>query len=139
MFAWADTSFLYALFAKNDQNHVKAQAIWGACIKHRVNSVVSNLIVSELGTLLAYRFDHAIALRNVRMVLDSAVITKIYVDSEVETASLAWWGKYRDQKFSMVDCVSFELMRRTGIRKALSFDLDFSIAGFERVIGPHMI
>jgi predicted nucleic acid-binding protein len=34
---------------------------------------------------------------------------------------------------SLVDRVSFELMRREGIERALAFDDDFTEAGFETV------
>jgi predicted nucleic acid-binding protein len=32
---------------------------------------------------------------------------------------------------SLVDCVSFEVMRRTGIRKAFAFDRHFQDYGYE--------
>jgi hypothetical protein len=138
-FVWIDTSFLYALFVQKDQNHAAAQPIWTTFLHKRITGVVSNLIVTELGTLLVYAFDHATALRQVRLVLDSALIKQVYIDARIESSALAWWKKYQDQKFSFTDCVSFEIMRRTGIRQALSYDCDFTIAGFELVRTPHAL
>jgi predicted nucleic acid-binding protein len=138
-FVWIDTSFLYALFVRSDQYHEKANLIWKTFLQKRITGVTSNLVVSELGTLLVYTFDHAIALRMVGLVLDSAIIKRIYVDSTVESAALAWWKKYADQSFSFPDCVSFELMKRTGIEQALSFDRDFEIAGFQLVRSQHVL
>jgi hypothetical protein len=138
-FVWIDTSFLYALFVADDQNHSVAQNIWKTCTKKHITGVTSNLIVSELGTLLVYRFDAGIAISRIGMVLDSQIITKIYIDASMESSALAWWKKFSDQSFSFPDCISFELMRRTGIRQALSFDCDFAIAGFEMVRSPHVL
>lgn len=138
-FVWIDTSFLYALFVQKDQNHAVSQLIWKTFLHKRITGVISCLIISELGTLLVYTFDHATALRQIRIVLDSTLIRRVYIDSEIESSALAWWKKYQDQKFSFTDCVSFELMRRTGIRQALSFDCDFTIAGFELVRTPHAL
>jgi predicted nucleic acid-binding protein len=138
-FVWIDTSFLYALFVSKDQHHAEAEAIWKTCIRKHIVSVTSNLLVSELGTLLAYHFDHATALKRVSMVLDSRIIKRVYVDESIESSALAWWKRFVDQSFSFPDCVSFELMRKTGIRQALSFDCDFAIAGFELVRTPHAL
>jgi predicted nucleic acid-binding protein len=138
-FVWIDTSFLYALFVAKDQNHQKALQLWKICLDKHITGVTSNLIVSELGTLLAYTFDHAIALNRTNIVLNSAIIKRIYIDSETESAALRWWKQFADQSFSLPDCVSFELMHRTGIEQALSFDCDFEIAGFQLVRSPYVL
>lgn len=37
---------------------------------------------------------------------------------------------WRDQDFSIVDCTSFAVMQRLGIRRAASLDTDFSVFRF---------
>ncbi|MFH1759717.1 MAG: hypothetical protein ABIA63_01325, partial [bacterium] len=86
--------------------------------------------ISELGTLLSYRFNHNIALKQVGLIHDSSILYKVYSDSLLERGALAWWKKYADQKFSYVDCVSFEFLKKLGIKDVLTFDKDFIIAGF---------
>ncbi len=132
-FIWIDTSFLYALFARADINHTNAESIWKQILSKGITGVISNLILAELGTLLAYRFGHSTAASRIGMVLDSTIIRRVYVDSDIESGALAWWRTFGDQSFSFPDCVSFEIMRRTGMRRALSYDKDFGIAGFEQV------
>ncbi len=73
------------------------------------------------------------------MVLDSAIVRRVYVDSEIETGALGWWKAFADQEFSFPDCVSFEIMRKTGIRQALSFDHHFDIAGYELMRTEHCL
>ena len=127
---WVDTSFLYALFVQCDKNHNKANRTWRHYVEQRLTFATSNLVISELGTLLAYRYGHKIALKQIVGIQDSSLLNKVYSDPNMDTGALDWWRKFSDQKFSFVDCVSFEFMRKLGIKKALAFDKDYIIAGF---------
>jgi len=127
---WIDTSFLYALFVQADKNHTLAQKIWETVIKRKITCITSNLVTSELGTIFAYRFGHEIALKRMKMIFDSSIIKRVSSSNDIESKALAWWEKYRDQKFSVTDCISFEYMKLFGIKKILTFDIDFTIAGF---------
>jgi predicted nucleic acid-binding protein len=49
----------------------------------------------------------------------------------VEAATSAWLTRFNDQRFSLVDAVSFELMQREKVTSAFAFDHHFEIAGFE--------
>jgi len=64
------------------------------------------------------------------MIFNSAIIKRIYSNSAIENRALAWWKKYSDQQFSFTDCVSFECMRMFGIKRILTFDMDFTIVGY---------
>jgi predicted nucleic acid-binding protein len=130
---WVDTSFLYALFVEADENHGGADMLWRESLARRREGATSILVVGELGTLLAYRFGHETAAKRVDMVLASSIVHTVYPDSPVANAAVTWWARFRDQKFSYPDCVSFEFMYRLGLRKALAFDIDYEIAGFETV------
>ncbi len=46
-------------------------------------------------------------------------------------AADAWLERFADQRFSLTDAVSFEVMRRERIQAAFAFDQDFVTAGFE--------
>ena len=56
------------------------------------------------------------------------------VDDELVTKAVERWLRpYRDHGFSLCDAVSFEVMQREGITRALSIDRHFVTAGFEIV------
>ena len=129
---WVDTSFLYALFVRADKNHLAANRVWKEKIAEKCDFLTSNLAVCELGTLLAYRFGPPVALRQVSLLYDSALLQMIYADEKCSLGALAWWRKYPEQKFSYTDCVSFQFMRILGLSEALSYDRDFTVAGFQR-------
>ncbi len=46
-------------------------------------------------------------------------------------ASSNWLTRFDDQPFSLVDAVSFEVMRREDVTSAFAFDHHFEVAGFE--------
>ena len=127
---WADTSFLYALFVSRDGNHRTAQDLWRQVQECRLTCVTSNLVYAELGSLLAHRFGHDRTFGSMSLLLDSALIRVVYADSRVHVSALGWWRQFGDQKFSLVDCISFEFMRRLGMSHVLSFDSDFTVAGY---------
>jgi predicted nucleic acid-binding protein len=54
------------------------------------------------------------------------------VDRDLRLAAVERWLRpYDDQAFSLTDAVSFEVMRRGRIRRALALDRHFATAGFE--------
>lgn len=42
-----------------------------------------------------------------------------------------WLVHYEDQPFTLVDAVSFEVLRREKLTRAVAFDHHFEVAGFE--------
>ena len=56
----------------------------------------------------------------------------VYPDDELLAAARTQWlRRFSDQGFSLCDAVSFEVMRRERITRALATDRHFAIAGFE--------
>ncbi len=54
------------------------------------------------------------------------------VSAELVTAAVsAWLERFRDQRFSLADAVSFEVMSQDGLEQAFAFDRHFRTAGFE--------
>ena len=54
-----------------------------------------------------------------------------WVDEALATAAVdRWIRRHRDRPLSLTDAVSFEVMRRDGLREAFAFDDDFERAGF---------
>jgi predicted nucleic acid-binding protein len=53
----------------------------------------------------------------------------LFMDASLVSSALARMEQFDDKRFSLTDCVSFELMDRLGIKRAFAFDLDFRDCG----------
>lgn len=58
----------------------------------------------------------------------------IHVSEDLITESWELFKKHKDKDWSLTDCISFEIMRRRGIKKAISADHHFVQAGFENLL-----
>ena len=93
--------------------------------------VTTNLVVAEMQVLLT-RFRGA---DEGRRFLDSlyrdASHRVVFVDRDLErSATENWLRRFRDQRLSLADAVSFEVMRTENIGEALALDAHFEVAGF---------
>jgi uncharacterized protein len=133
--ALIDTSALLALSHARDQHHERAVAIaWG----HRAAGGAfagTTLILAELYSHLLYLRGSPAARTALRRLLDDPIHDWIEVDAPlVAEATGRWLDRFGDQAFSLVDAVSFEVMRRRRIEAAFAFDRHFETAGF-RLLG----
>jgi predicted nucleic acid-binding protein len=59
------------------------------------------------------------------------ILRIIWVTEEIHTAAVSAHLVADRRSLSLVDCVSFEIMRRTGVQKAFAFDRHFLDYGFD--------
>ena len=131
-----DTSAWFAAVDRRDARHADAAATHRDLIARRVMLHTSNLVVAELHALVLRRHGIATATRLLDGVSAEQLYSVHYVDRDLETASVDRWIRpFRDQRFSLTDAVSFEIMRREGIRTAFALDRHFASAGFELLLG----
>lgn len=130
--ASVDTGALLALASSRDQYHDVAVGIADRFRARGGRWVGSTLVLAELHGHLLKRLGPAPA----RRVVEAVVADPIFVWRDASTdlvrgAIDQWLVRYADQRFSLTDAVTFELMRREKVRHAFAFDSDFRTAGFE--------
>jgi uncharacterized protein len=127
-----DTGALLALSHGRDQYHERAIRI---ARRHRSAGGTftgTTLILSEFFSHLLYLRGPAPAREALRRLLADPIHGWLEVDARrVGEASERWLHGFADQPFSLVDAVSFEVMRSAGIGVAFAFDQHFRVAGFE--------
>ena len=129
--ALADTSALMALFNPDDQNHALATAIARRFLSGN-RLVGTTLMLGELHGLLLRRSGIKLARRVAEVLLDDPAYEWVEVSTSlIRDAVTRWLQKFDDQRFSLTDAVSLEVMRREGIAAAFAFDRHFVTAGFE--------
>lgn len=128
----ADTSALLALASRDDQYHRKAAELGRRHLKGGGRFVSTGLVLAELQARVLYRRGPAEARRLVNVLLDDPVYEWVEVTLALLRASAHnWLDRFADQRFSLTDAVSFEVMRREKLRTAFAFDDHFLTAGFQ--------
>lgn len=126
-----DSSAIIAYFADDDRAHERALA-WlqraraegEQLLMHAYTaSETSALIQKRLGAKLLRAFHQDLV----------PLLEFVVVDRETHDAAVAALLAALPTKTSLVDYVSFQVMRDRGIRRAFAFDPDFVNAGFETV------
>jgi predicted nucleic acid-binding protein len=127
-----DTSALLALASSRDQYHTKAVAVERRFRESGGRWVGSTLVLAEL---------HGHLIRCVEPQAARRVLDALLADPAFEwrdcTADLTrrainrWIAGFADQRFSLTDAVTFELMREERISRAFAFDRDFTTAGYQ--------
>jgi len=123
------TSGLFAVLNAGDANHRAADAQWQAMVSARHTLACSNYVLLETFALVQNR----LGIAAVRQLADDLlpVLTIEWVTQEIHDAGVAALFASARRQLSLVDCVSFKVMRRRGIRHAFAFDLHFDEKGFE--------
>ena len=122
-----DTSAIYALADKADPNHADACKKFDLALKAGEMFLVHNYVLVESGTMLQARLGLQSALA---FLTDARAFDTEWVDSALHQEALKEFEKIGKKGISLVDCMSFLVMRRRGVRKILAFDTDFQDQGF---------
>lgn len=132
--ALIDTSALLALANRRDQYHERAKSAVKTLVEAGCRLAGTTLILAEFHAHLLHRTDP----RRARSVLAVLLRDPLYEWHDVplelvNDATGRWLERFQDQRLSLTDAVSFELMRRERIDSAFAYDEDFTTAGFETV------
>lgn len=130
MTVFIDTSALFALLDRDADEHREAAAVFDDLLDAEP-LVTHSYVVVESEALARGRLGVAAA----RDLLDRLLgpIEIQWVDASVHGAAVAALLAAGRRDLSLVDCVSFEVMRRLAISTAFAFDRDFERAGFRTI------
>jgi uncharacterized protein len=131
MRALIDTSALLALSRARDQYHEQAVRLAGRHVGSGGRFVGTTLVLSELHSHLLYLRGPTDARTALTHLLEDPVHDWLEVSAELAREAVAGWlDRFTDQSLTLVDAVSFEVMRRERLRDAFAFDRHFETAGF---------
>jgi uncharacterized protein len=129
-----DTSYLIGLEIVDDQSHEAAVKHWSSLMASGRHSLITHSYVfTETVTYLNNLRLHSKAVEVGKDLLSSRRIDLIHVNEELFYEAWDYFQKHKDKTFSLTDCVSFVLMKRLEITRALSFDKHFDQAGFTKL------
>jgi uncharacterized protein len=124
-----DTSALYAVLDRDDENHSAARETWGHLLRADEPLLVTNYVILETTALS----QHRLGMDAVRVLCgDILPALDVHWISEADHRQAANVLLATDRrKLSLVDCSSFHVMRSRMIRTAFAFDPHFREQGFD--------
>lgn len=131
MSIFVDTSAFLALLDADDAGHAAVKETWTNLVRREASLWCTSYVLVETCALVQRRLGTD-ALR----VFDEDVLSVVAIHSVVEKEhreGMAAALSANRRNLSLVDCVSFAVMRSTGTKRALALDEHFSAQGFEVV------
>ena len=131
MSVFVDTSAFYALLDADDDNHGRAASAWREMMASDEHLVTTNYVLVEMFALLQSR----LGLKAVREFQEGVVpvLHVEFITPETHRLGIAALLSASRRGLSLVDCVSFEVMREPGMKSAFTFDRHFQEYGFTAV------
>jgi predicted nucleic acid-binding protein len=118
-----DTSAIYAILDRNDANHEVAKTRWFTLLDSGDTLFTTNYVVVEICALAQSR----LGLDAVRSIQEELlpVMEVVWVDEKTHSLAVTALLAAQRRKLSLVDCVSFAVMRLRDSQAAFAFDQHF--------------
>ncbi len=129
---FADTLYWLAIFLPGDEWEEAARAT----DLQDASLLTTEEVLSEFLTAVSARGDHArrLACRLVREILNDPGIEVVVQSHESFLAGLALYERRPDKQYSLVDCISMNVMGQGKIQEILTHDRHFAQEGFVRLL-----
>ena len=125
---FVDTSAVYALLVASDNNHAPAAEAFRRLILDQSQLVASSDVLVESSALLGLRVGLP-AVATFRTEL-APVLEVIWIDAELHERGLDLLLARGNRALSLVDAVSFLVMRQQRIEDVFAYDQHFADEGF---------
>lgn len=126
---FVDTSAVFALLSSDDGSHESARSVFQQLQAREAVLVTTSFVLVEVYALLARRM----GLRAVRRFREefAPLLDVVWVDRHVLEGGLDLLVASDSRRLSLVDAVSFLVMRDQKLDQAFAFDRHFEVQGFE--------
>ncbi len=126
---FVDTSALFASLVQSDKYHTTALDFWKKLIAQDSQMQTSNYVVVESIALIQARN----GLASVKTLVDDflPILEIVWLDEKVHEVATQHILAANRRNLSLVDCSSFETMRRLGIKTVFTFDEHFRERGYD--------
>ena len=123
-----DTSAAYAAIDVADPNHREAAEGLQTALQQRIPVLTHNYVVLESAALIQRRLGLHAALTFLK---DTRLFKIHWITQEDHAEAVELLERRGKRNLSLVDCMSFVVMKQYGITTALAYDSDFQTEGFK--------
>lgn len=128
---FVDTSGWLAAINTRDSHYHDVVETYNDLVAKRTSFVTSNLVVAEMHILIVRDRGASAGCALLDAIYTDPLYRVVAADRDLESeATNRWLRRFTDQRFSLTDAVSFEIMRRERIGEALALDHHFEVAGY---------
>jgi predicted nucleic acid-binding protein len=128
MSIFIDTSGFIAVLDTDDACHTGAAKTWMDILTSEETLVTTNYVLVETCALVQNRLGMAATKLFQEDIVP--VLSVEWVDKSVHYAAMGLMLAAKRKKLSLVDCVSFEIMRLSGVTTVFTLDKHFKEQGF---------
>lgn len=128
MIIFIDTSAFLAILNKDDTNHPTAKNLWNDLLYSENIIISNNYVLVESFALIQRR----LGIEAVRVFQEDILplINIEWINAETHKSGVSAMLTASKRNLSLVDCVSFEIMRALGIKTVFAFDPHFAEQGY---------
>jgi predicted nucleic acid-binding protein len=133
---FADTSGWGNLIDSSQVHHKMAVALYRQARQQKRKVVTTNYIITELVALLTspLHISRTTIISFIQGLKTSLYLEVVHINISLDTAAWQLIANREDKEWRLVDCSSFVVMQRYGLREALTADHHFEQAGFIRLL-----
>jgi len=128
---FADTSYFAAMCGPRDAYHARAKEL-NATLMAKI--ITTEYVVVETGGLLLRPEDRPAYVNLVRDLQSDPAVQIVAASGSLFQRGLDLFAKRPDKEWSLVDCLSFVVMKQHRLREALTTDHHFVQAGFRALL-----
>jgi predicted nucleic acid-binding protein len=134
--AFADTSGWTCWADRRQPFHTLAVSYYNAVWSRGGRIITTSLVLTELTALLTspVRMPKPAQIQLLSAIRGDPAVEIVFLDAALDAAAWSLGEARPDKDWSLVDCASFELMRRRRLTDALTSDHHFEQAGFVRLL-----
>lgn len=124
---FVDTYYFLAILNPKDLGHARSRE----ASKNRTGLLLTTQwVLAEVGDALSRPPDRPKFLALIDAIEHDPSFSVVSADDELFHQSIEFFRERPDKEWTFTDCTSFVVMRRLGIREALTADVHFEQAGF---------
>jgi predicted nucleic acid-binding protein len=129
---FADTSGWASFFDRSQPHHSVAESLVKRWHETGISLVTTNFVLVELVALCTspLRISRPEQIRILRAIRNTPIVEVVQVHPALEAEGWRLFESRPDKLWSLVDCLSFVLMKQRSIADAFSTDHHFEQAGF---------